>query len=72
MTNTVETFGSDYALQLDLTKDKAVIIKNNDYLYSEYPNLMWFADMLARTDSSEKALDYMVKGTSNSKGYKRN
>lgn len=56
MTNIVETFGSDYALQLDLTKDKAVIIKNNDYLYSEYPNLMWFADMLARTDSSEKAL----------------
>lgn len=56
VTELVETFGSDYALQLDLIKDKAVIIKNNDYLYSEYPNLMWFADMLARTDSSEKAL----------------
>lgn len=55
-TNHVMTEGSDYALDIDLTKDKAVIIKNNDYYYSEYPNLIWFAEMLARTDDSEKAL----------------
>ena len=55
-TNTVITRGTDYSLTIDLTEDKAVLIKNNDYFYSEYPNLLWFADMLARTDASEKAL----------------
>lgn len=55
-TDKVITQGSDYALEIDLTKDNAVIIKNNDYMYSEYLNLMWFSDMLARTDESEKAL----------------
>lgn len=55
-TDVVMTEGPDYALELDMTKDKAVIIKNNDYYYSEYPNLVWFAEMLARTDESEKAL----------------
>ena len=48
--------GVDYDLELDRTKDKVVIIKNNDYYYSEYPNLAWFAEMLARTDDSERAL----------------
>lgn len=48
--------GVDYELELDRTKDKVVIIKNNDYYYSEYPNLAWFAEMLARTDDSERAL----------------
>lgn len=52
----VITHGSDYDLEFDLTRDKCVLIKNNDYLYSEYPNLFWFAEMLARTDNSEKAL----------------
>lgn len=52
----VETYGSDYALQIDLTKHNAVIIQNNDFNYSEYVNLLWFADMLARTDDSERAL----------------
>lgn len=55
-TNRVITRGSDYSLEIDLTKDDAVIIKNNDYMYSEYINMAWFADMLARTDASEKAL----------------
>lgn len=55
-TSKVITTGSDYSLQIDLKKDKAVIIKNNDYMYSEYINLLWFAEMLARTDESEKAL----------------
>lgn len=55
-TNKVITYGTDYSLELDLTKDKAVIIKNNDYMYSEYVNMLWFADMLAKTDASEKAL----------------
>ena len=55
-TDKVITKGSDYSLEIDLKTDKAVIIKNNDYMYSEYINLMWFADMLARTDESEKAL----------------
>lgn len=48
--------GTDYALELDRKTDKVVIIKNNDYMYSEYNNLVWFAEMLARTDESEKAL----------------
>lgn len=48
--------GVDYDIELDRTKDKVVIIKNNDYFYSEYENLAWFAEMLARTDESEKAL----------------
>lgn len=48
--------GTDYALELDRKTDKVVIIKNNDYLYSEYINLSWFAEMLARTDDSERAL----------------
>lgn len=48
--------GVDYDIELDRTKDKVVIIKNNDYFYSEYPNLAWFAEMLARTDDSERAL----------------
>lgn len=48
--------GSDYAVEIDLNKDDAVIIKNNEYMYSEYVNMLWFADMLARTDESEKAL----------------
>lgn len=52
----VITRGSDYCIELDLTRDNAVIIKNNDYMYSEYPNMLWFADMLARTDDAEKAL----------------
>lgn len=55
-TNKIITTGSDYAIEFDLTKDKVVIIKNNDYYYNEYNNLMWFADMLAKTDISEKAL----------------
>lgn len=55
-TNRVITKGSDYSLEIDLTRDDAVIIKNNDYMYSEYVNMSWFADMLARTDESEKAL----------------
>ena len=55
-TNRVITRGSDYSLEIDLTKDNAVIIKNNDYMYSEYINMLWFAEMLARTDESEKAL----------------
>lgn len=55
-TDKVITTGSDYSLEIDLKTDKAVIIKNNDYMYSEYLNLMWFADMLSRTDESEKAL----------------
>lgn len=48
--------GVDYDIELDRTTDKVVIIKNNDYFYSEFPNLAWFAEMLARTDESEKAL----------------
>lgn len=56
MTDKVITYGTDYSLELDLTKDKAVLIKNNDYMYDEYNNMFWFADMLSRTDSSEKAL----------------
>lgn len=56
MTNRVITRGSDYSLEIDLEKDNAVIIKNNDYMYSEYVNMLWFAEMLARTDESEKAL----------------
>ena len=48
--------GVDYDIELDRTKDKVIIIKNNDYFYSEYENLAWFAEMLARTDESEKAL----------------
>ncbi len=48
--------GVDYEVEFDRTKDKVVIIKNNDYYYSEYPNLAWFAEMLARTDDSERAL----------------
>lgn len=56
LANKVITHGSDYDLEFDLTRDKCVLIKNNDYLYSEYPNLYWFAEMLARTDNSEKAL----------------
>ena len=56
MTDRVITRGSDYSLEIDLTKDNAVIIKNNDYMYSEYINMLWFAEMLARTDESEKAL----------------
>lgn len=56
ISNKVITKGSDYSLEFDLTTDKCVLIKNNDYLYSEYPNLFWFAEMLARTDNSEKAL----------------
>ena len=48
--------GVDYDIELDRTKDDVIIIKNNDYYYSEYQNLEWFADMLARTDESEKAL----------------
>ena len=48
--------GVDYEIELNRTKDKVVIIKNNDYYYSEYPNLAWFAEMLARTDDSERAL----------------
>lgn len=48
--------GVDYDIELDRKKDKVVIIKNNDYMYSEYNNLVWFAEMLARTDESEKAL----------------
>lgn len=56
MTDKVITYGTDYSIELDLTKDKAVLIKNNDYMYDEYLNMFWFADMLARTDSSEKAL----------------
>ena len=55
-TNKIITTGSDYAIEFDLTTDKVVIIKNNDYFYNEYNNLMWFADMLAKTDISEKAL----------------
>mgnify|MGYP002509579675 CR=1 FL=1 len=55
-TSKIITTGSDYAIEFDLTVDKVVIIKNNDYLYNEYNNLMWFADMLAKTDISEKAL----------------
>ena len=55
-TNKVITKGSDYSLEIDLEKDDAVIIKNNDYMYSEYINMLWFAEMLARTDESEKAL----------------
>ena len=55
-TNKIITAGSDYALEFDLTTDKVVIIKNNDYYYNEYNNLTWFADMLAKTDISEKAL----------------
>lgn len=55
-TNRVITRGSDYSLEIDLEKDNAVIIKNNDYMYSEYVNMLWFAEMLARTDESEKAL----------------
>lgn len=54
--DTVITRGTDYSLEINLKTDKAVIIKNNDFMYSEYPNLLWFADMLARTDESEKAL----------------
>lgn len=56
ISNKVITKGSDYSLEFDLTTDKCVLIKNNDYFYSEYPNLLWFAEMLSRTDSSEKAL----------------
>ena len=48
--------GVDYDVEFDRTKDNVVIIKNNDYYYSEYQNLEWFAEMLARTDESEKAL----------------
>lgn len=55
-TKTVITRGSDYSLTLDLDEDKCVLIKNNDYMYSEYYNMLWFAEMLARTDSAEKAL----------------
>ena len=58
MSDRVITYGTDYSLEFDLKKDadKCVLIKNNDYMYSEYPNLLWFAEMLARTDASEKAL----------------
>ena len=56
MTNTVITYGTDYSMEIDLTKNDAVLIKNNDYMYNEYINMFWFADMLARTDNSEKAL----------------
>ena len=55
-TDKIITTGTDYALEMDLKKDKVVIIKNNDFMYSEYINMLWFADMLARTDESEKAL----------------
>jgi len=55
-TNKIITTGSDYAIEFNLTTDKVVIIKNNDYYYNEYNNLSWFADMLAKTDISEKAL----------------
>lgn len=55
-TNRVITKGNDYSLEFDTTTDKVVIIKNNDYMYSEYINMLWFAEMLARTDESEKAL----------------
>ena len=55
-TDKIVVEGTDYALELDRKTDKVVIIKNNDYLYSEYINLSWFADMLARTDDSERAL----------------
>lgn len=55
-TNTVITRGSDYSLTFDITTDKCVLIKNNDYMYNEYYNMLWFAEMLARTDSAEKAL----------------
>lgn len=55
-TDKIITTGTDYALEMDLNRDKVVIIKNNDYMYSEYINMLWFADMLARTDESEKAL----------------
>lgn len=48
--------GVDYEIEVDRTTDKVVLIKNNDYFYSEYPNLSWFAEMLARTDDSERAL----------------
>lgn len=55
-TDTVITYGSDYSLTLNLNRDKCVLIKNNDYMYSEYINMFWFADMLSKTDESEKAL----------------
>lgn len=55
-TDTVITYGSDYSLTLNLNSDKCVLIKNNDYMYSEYINMFWFADMLSKTDESEKAL----------------
>ena len=56
MTDKVITYGTDYSLTLDLNSDKCVLIKNNDYMYDEYINLFWFADMLAKTDYSEDAL----------------
>ncbi|MCQ2088075.1 MAG: hypothetical protein MJZ37_08465 [Bacilli bacterium] len=56
LTNKVITKGSDYSIELDLDTDKAVLIKNNDFMYTEYENLMWFAMMLSKTDESEERL----------------
>ena len=54
----ITAHGTDYEISFDMEKDKDkfVLIRNNDYFYSEYPNLAWFAEMLSRTDDSEKAL----------------
>lgn len=49
------TTGSDYSLE-DTQIDKYVIIKNNDFLFSEYDVSEWFSNMLMLTDKAETAL----------------
>lgn len=49
------TRGSDYAIESSQL-ERYVIIKNNDFLMSEYDVSEWFAEMLGETDTSENRL----------------
>lgn len=49
------TRGSDYAIE-STQLERYVIIKNNDFLLSEYDVSEWFAEMLGETDTSENRL----------------